>query len=99
MRTTPSAGDVDQEDLVTVLGEPIEATAPPDCCMASVAQFLTVAVRRAEQLNPSAAPTPPPAARSRRPGHDLDHPAPGRPPVSGRTRTRLERVRARRPGS
>lgn len=45
----------------------------------------------ADGVGPGGAPRD---RRGRRPGHHLDHPAQGRPPVTPAARTRLERVRA-----
>jgi hypothetical protein len=47
-----SADDVDQEELAAILRELIEDTDPPGGFMAAVAQLLTVAARRAEQVEP-----------------------------------------------
>ncbi|MEU6353192.1 hypothetical protein ABZ896_28350 [Streptomyces sp. NPDC047072] len=46
------ADDVDQEVLASILRELIEDTDPPGGFMAAVAQLLTVAARRAEQIEP-----------------------------------------------
>jgi hypothetical protein len=47
-----SADDVDQEELATILGQLIEDTDPPGGFLAAVAQLLTAAARRAEQIEP-----------------------------------------------
>lgn len=47
-----AAADVDQEELAAILRELIEDTDPPGGFMASVAQLLTVAAKRAEQIEP-----------------------------------------------
>ncbi|MEU4655078.1 hypothetical protein AB0G32_14260 [Streptomyces sp. NPDC023723] len=47
-----SADDVDQEELAAILRELIEDTDPPGGFMAALAQMLTVAARRAEQVEP-----------------------------------------------
>ncbi|MGA5125407.1 hypothetical protein ACPCAG_19140 [Streptomyces pseudogriseolus] len=46
------ADDVDQEELAAILRELIEDTDPPDGFLASMAQLLTTAARRAEQIEP-----------------------------------------------
>ncbi|MEV0027319.1 hypothetical protein AB0H45_35065 [Streptomyces atroolivaceus] len=48
-----SADDVDQEELSAILRELVEDTDPPGGFNAAVAQFLTVAARRAEQVEPN----------------------------------------------
>ncbi|MFJ4585086.1 hypothetical protein [Streptomyces echinatus] len=47
-----SADDVDQEDRAAILCELIEDTDPPGGFMACVAQLLTAAAKRAEQIEP-----------------------------------------------
>ncbi|MBZ6204703.1 hypothetical protein KVH17_34095 [Streptomyces olivaceus] len=47
-----SADDVDQEELAAILRELIEDTDPPGGFIAAVAQLLTAAARRAEQIEP-----------------------------------------------
>ncbi|XVV39751.1 hypothetical protein ACQPXT_40805 (plasmid) [Streptomyces sp. CA-100214] len=47
-----SADDVDQEELATILRELIEDTDPPGGFLAALAQLLTTAARRAEQIEP-----------------------------------------------
>jgi hypothetical protein len=47
-----SAEDVDQEELAAILRELIEDTDPPGGFLASVAQLLTTAAKRAEQIEP-----------------------------------------------
>lgn len=47
-----NAADVDQDELAAILRELIEDTDPPGGFMASVAQLLTVAAKRAEQIEP-----------------------------------------------
>ncbi|WP_324604384.1 hypothetical protein [Streptomyces sp. NRRL F-5630] len=47
-----SADDVDQEELAAILGALIEDTDPPGGLLAAVAQLLTAAARRAEQIEP-----------------------------------------------
>ncbi|MET9694292.1 hypothetical protein ABZY81_38735 [Streptomyces sp. NPDC006514] len=47
-----SADDVDQEELAAILRELIEDTDPPGGFMASLAQLVTIAARRAEQIEP-----------------------------------------------
>ncbi|MBK3567827.1 hypothetical protein [Streptomyces sp. MBT62] len=47
-----AAADVDQEQLAAILRELIEDTDPPGGFMAAVAQLLTAAARRAEQIEP-----------------------------------------------
>ncbi|MFJ2249220.1 MULTISPECIES: hypothetical protein [unclassified Streptomyces] len=47
-----SADDVDQEEPAAILRELIEDTGPPGGSMAAVAQLLTTAARRAEQIEP-----------------------------------------------
>ena len=47
-----SADDVDQAELAAILRELIEDTDPPGGFIAAVAQLLTVAARRAEQIEP-----------------------------------------------
>jgi hypothetical protein len=44
--------DVDQEELAAILRELIEDTDPPGGFLASVAQLVTAAARRAEQIEP-----------------------------------------------
>ncbi|MFI0269656.1 hypothetical protein [Streptomyces luteogriseus] len=46
------ADDVDQEELAAILRELIEDTDPPGGFLATVAQLLTAAARRAEQIEP-----------------------------------------------
>jgi hypothetical protein len=46
------ADDVDQEELAAILRELIEDTDPPGGFLAAVAQLLTAAARRAEQIEP-----------------------------------------------
>ncbi|MCM3302271.1 hypothetical protein [Streptomyces pseudogriseolus] len=46
------ADDVDQEELAAILRELIEDTDPPGGFLASMAQLLTTAARRAEQIEP-----------------------------------------------
>jgi hypothetical protein len=46
------ADDVDQAELAAILGELIQDTDPPGGFLAAVAQLLTVAARRAEQVEP-----------------------------------------------
>ncbi|MFF7603442.1 hypothetical protein [Streptomyces mirabilis] len=45
-------GDVDQAELAAILRELIEDTDPPGGFIAAVAQLLTAAARRAEQIEP-----------------------------------------------
>ncbi|WP_185832233.1 hypothetical protein [Streptomyces sp. WAC 04229] len=47
-----SADDVDQEELAAILRELIEDTDPPGGFLAALAQLLTTAARRAEQIEP-----------------------------------------------
>ncbi|MFZ3562835.1 hypothetical protein ACOKM5_43670 [Streptomyces sp. BH097] len=47
-----SADDVDQEELAAILRELIEDTDPPDGFIPALAQLLTAAARRAEQIEP-----------------------------------------------
>ncbi|MEU8949660.1 hypothetical protein [Streptomyces sp. NPDC048489] len=47
-----SADNVDQEELAAILRELIEDTDPPGGFIGAVAQLLTVAARRAEQIEP-----------------------------------------------
>ncbi|MEU5583021.1 hypothetical protein ABZ791_36110 [Streptomyces huasconensis] len=47
-----STDDVDQEELAAILRELIEDTDPPGGFLASVAQLLTAAARRAERIEP-----------------------------------------------
>ncbi|MFC4506140.1 MULTISPECIES: hypothetical protein [Streptomyces] len=47
-----TAGDVDQEEFAAILRELIEDTDPPGGFIATVAQLVTVAARRAEQIEP-----------------------------------------------
>lgn len=47
-----SADDVDQEELAAILGALIKDTDPPGGLLAAVAQLLTAAARRAEQIEP-----------------------------------------------
>ncbi|RPK32270.1 hypothetical protein EES39_39220 [Streptomyces sp. ADI92-24] len=47
-----SADDVDQEELAAILRELIEDTDPPGGLITALAQLLTVAARRAEQVEP-----------------------------------------------
>ncbi|KND39750.1 hypothetical protein [Streptomyces stelliscabiei] len=47
-----SANDVDQAQLAAILRELSEDTDPPGGFMASVAQLLTAAAKRAEQIEP-----------------------------------------------
>ncbi|GAA3381151.1 hypothetical protein GCM10020367_71300 [Streptomyces sannanensis] len=47
-----SADDVDQEELAAILRELIEDTDPPGGFIAAVAQMVSVAARRAEQIEP-----------------------------------------------
>ncbi|MFJ1561574.1 hypothetical protein [Streptomyces mirabilis] len=47
-----TAGDVDQEELAEILRELIEDTDPPGGFIPSLAQLLTVAAKRAEQIEP-----------------------------------------------
>ncbi|MEW2497560.1 hypothetical protein AB0942_29095 [Streptomyces nodosus] len=47
-----TADDVDQEELAAILRELIEDTDPPGGFIPAVAQLLTVAARRAEQIEP-----------------------------------------------
>jgi hypothetical protein len=47
-----TADDVDQEQLAAILRELIEDTDPPGGFMAAVAQLLTAAAKRAEQIEP-----------------------------------------------
>lgn len=84
-----SADDVDQEELAAILRELIEDTDPPGGFIAVLAQMLTVAARRAEQIEPdrdgdASCPLP----RSRRPDHRQRRDAPDlgcpRPPPAGR---------------
>lgn len=44
--------DVDQEELAAILRELIEDTDPPGGVLAALAQLLTAAARRAEQIEP-----------------------------------------------
>lgn len=53
-----AADDVDQEELAAILRELIEDTDPPGGFMAAVAQLLTGAAKRAEQIEPTATATP-----------------------------------------
>ncbi|MEU2564859.1 hypothetical protein ABZ626_36845 [Streptomyces longispororuber] len=46
------ADDVDQEELAAILRELIEDTDPPGGFLAAVAQLLTAAAKRAEQIEP-----------------------------------------------
>ncbi|MFL4910714.1 hypothetical protein ACJ6WF_48400 [Streptomyces sp. MMS24-I2-30] len=47
-----TADDVDQEELAAILRELIEDTDPPGGFIPAVAQLLTAAARRAEQIEP-----------------------------------------------
>ncbi|MCM2424195.1 hypothetical protein [Streptomyces sp. RKAG293] len=47
-----SAADVDQEELAAILRELIEDTDPPGGLIPALAQLVTVAARRAEQIEP-----------------------------------------------
>ncbi|MFK0016187.1 hypothetical protein [Streptomyces sp. NPDC091027] len=47
-----SADDVDQEELAAILRELIEDTDPHGGFMASLAQLVTIAAHRAEQIEP-----------------------------------------------
>ncbi|WP_333741176.1 hypothetical protein [Streptomyces sp. IBSBF 2806] len=47
-----SADKVDTEELATILREIVEDTDPPGGFLAAVAQLLTTAARRAEQIEP-----------------------------------------------
>ncbi|MFJ4972732.1 hypothetical protein [Streptomyces sp. NPDC088755] len=47
-----SADDVDQEELAAILRELIEDTDPPGGFIPALAQLVTVAARRAEQIEP-----------------------------------------------
>ncbi|MBL3805044.1 hypothetical protein ACWGSE_24180 [Streptomyces diastaticus] len=47
-----SADDIDQEELAAILRELIEDTDPPSGFIPALAQLLTVAARRAEQVEP-----------------------------------------------
>ncbi|MGW2689491.1 hypothetical protein ACWC6I_40820 [Streptomyces sp. NPDC001414] len=47
-----TAADVDQEELAAILRELIEDTDPPGGFIPAVAQLLTAAARRAEQIEP-----------------------------------------------
>ncbi|MFD3565446.1 hypothetical protein ACWCRC_23895 [Streptomyces sp. NPDC001940] len=47
-----SADDVDQEELAAILRELIEDTDPPGGLIPALAQMVTVAARRAEQIEP-----------------------------------------------
>ncbi len=46
------ADDVDQEELAAILRELIEDTDPPGGFLAALAQLLTTAAKRAEQIEP-----------------------------------------------
>ncbi|MFI2764248.1 hypothetical protein ACH5A3_36255 [Streptomyces echinatus] len=47
-----SADDIDQEELAAILRELIEDTDPPGGFIPAVAQMVSVAARRAEQIEP-----------------------------------------------